>query len=182
MSKAQVATNNRIKVQNADECAHTNLPTNIISQEDISRMCVDRISSGHGNWQRTAATLSTCSSTLMRFENARKMTIDKLIVLTNCPPHGIETPHDTRTWESTRTLASADGNVLGMIIPKTDQIKKNKKVENIRTEVTGGYRHKRYERCYHAIIAFSTLEILQFLNAKVSFLAKDAVQRAVCIE
>ena len=172
---AQVAANNRRKVQDANECAHKNLPTNIISQEAISRMCQDRISSGHGSWQKTAATLSTCSISLMRFENAKKMTIDKLKVLTNCPPHGIETPHDTQSWESTRSLASADGNVLGMIIPKMDQIKKNKKIENIRTEVTGGYRHKRYERCYHAICAFSILEILQFQNEKVSFLAKELV-------
>lgn len=172
---AQVATNNRRKVQNADECAHTHLPTNIISQEDISRMCQNRISMPHGSWQKTAATLSACSISLMRFENARKMTIDKLKVLTNCPPHGIETPHDTRSWESTKIMASADGNVLGMIIPKNDQIKKNKKIENIRNEVTGGYRHKRYERCYHAICAFSILEIMHFRNINVSFLAKENV-------
>ena len=173
---ASIAANNFLKVKNNQQCAHTNLPTNIISQEDISRMCTSRIALGNGAWQKTAATLSTCSITLMRFENARKMTIDKLIVLNDLPPHGIETPHDMRSWESTRgNIYAADGKVLGCIIPKIDQIKKNARMENIRPEVTGGYRHKRYERCYHSILGFSILELMHRENQNVSFLDKEYV-------
>ena len=174
-SLASVATNNLVKVKNNQQCAHTNLPTNIISQEEISRMCNSRIALGNGAWQKTAATLSTCSISLMRFANAKKMTIDKLVVLSDLPPHGIETPHDTRSWESTRTSSSSDGKVLGCILPKIDQVKKNAKVENMRPEVTGGYRHKRYERCYHSILGFSILELMHRENVNISFLAKEFV-------
>ena len=49
---------------------------------------------------------------------------------------------------------------MGIIIPPSDQIKKNAKRDDLKPEVVGGYRHKRYERCYHGIIGFNLLERL----------------------
>ena len=86
-----------------------------------------------------------------------------------------QTPHDTISWSDPHDLNvnGTDGSVLGIIIPRIDQIKKNTAVENLKPEVVGGYRHKRYERCYHGILAFVILEKLQN-GLSISFLRKDA--------
>ena len=44
----------------------------------------------------------------------------------------------------------------------------------LRSEVVGGYRHKRYERCYHGIIGFVLLEKLNE-GQGISFLKRDSV-------
>ena len=130
--------------------------------------------SKHGpSWADTASSWAMQSMVLMRFSSTKKVTLAKLVVLHQFPPHGIETPHDTKTWESVKN-SKVDGRILGMIIPKREQLKKNKSVDLLDTEVVGGYRHKRHERCYHGILAFRIFELLNS-EKNVSFMAKDAV-------
>ena len=80
--------------------------------------------------------------------------------MNDLPPHGIETTrtHDTEIWESVGE--KTDGRILGIIIPPCGQLKKMKTRDCLKPEAVGGYRHKRYERCYHGIIGFVLLERL----------------------
>ena len=151
------------------ECPHEDKPTDIIEQEEISKVLLKLLSRHDKNWSDTAVAFATTTQTLLRFDNAGKLTLSKLYVLHTLPPHGTNTPHDGETWDDVRS--KIDGRILGCIIPPADQIKKNNNHQNRMSEVTGGYRHKRYERCYIGIMAFMLLEKLVDKNRKVSFKA-----------
>ena len=148
----------RKKSAEDDQCPHDKLPTNIISQEQQSIVLSMVLSRHDSGWADTASTWATVANTLIRFESIKKIRLNKLKVLNDLPPHGIETPHDTETWESVRK--KTDGRILGIIIPLCDQIKKMKTRDCLKPEAVGGYRHQRYERCYHGIIGFVLLERL----------------------
>ena len=96
--------------------------------------------------------------------------LNRLKLQHDLPPQGIETPHDTEAWGS--VSGNSDGKVLGIVIPPSDQIKKNSFKDNLRSEIVGGYRHKRYERCYHGILGFVLLERLNE-GREISFLRKN---------
>lgn len=155
-----------------NECPQQHDPTNIIGQEAQSIVLAKVLSRHDKHWSATASTWATAANTLIRFENVKKVRLNRLKVLEDLPPHGIETPHDTESWESVRR--ATDGRVLGIIIPPSDQIKKNAKRDDLKPEVVGGYRHKRYERCYHGIIGFNLLERLNDGQA-LSFKKKSLV-------
>ena len=160
------------KVKEAEECPQNNLPTNIIKEREQSDVLMQLLSKSNQFWGDTASTWATASSTLMRFDSAKRVTLNKLIVLKDLPPHGIETPHDTQSWDSVQS--HVDGRIIGMVIPPLEQLKKNQKIENLRPEVVGCYRHKRHERCYQGIISFRIFELLNS-GTLISFCAKDHV-------
>lgn len=171
-SLTRVKRNNKEKVKAKKSCPQEKLPTAVISYENISRILLGILDKGNSSWADTASTLAVCSITLMRFENVKKVTLNNLVVLDQYPPTGIRTPHDTEDW--THEKEKCDGRVLGIVIPRTDQIKKNTSVENLKAEIVGGYRHKRYERCYHGIVAFVIFEKLQD-HLNISFASEDNV-------
>ncbi len=168
-----VLLNHNKKIEEEDADPHKDLPTDIISEESQSKVLMKLLSKHSPSWADTASSWAMQSMVLMRFSSTRKVTLAKLVVLHQFPPHGIETPHDTKTWESVKN-SKVDGRILGMIIPKREQLKKNKSVDLLDTEVVGGYRHKRHERCYHGILAFRIFELLN-TDKDVSFMAKNAV-------
>ena len=154
-----------------NECPQQVLPTNIISQLDQS-LVLSRVLSRHdSSWADTASTWATAANTLIRFESIKKVRLNRLKIISDLPPHGIETPHDTQSWDSV-SEKKIDGRILGIVIPTSDQLKKN--THDLRAEVVGGYRHKRYERCYHGIIGFVLLERLND-GQPISFLKKGFV-------
>ena len=169
----RVRLNHTRKVVEEDEDPHDSLPTDIISEESQSKVLSNLLSKHSPSWADTASSWAMQSALLMRFSSTKKVTLAKLVVLHQFPPHGIETPHDTMTWESVKNK-KVDGRILGMIIPKREQIKKNKSVDLLATEVVGGYRHKRHERCYHGILAFRIFEMLNGEKG-ISFMCKDSV-------
>ena len=168
----KVERNNKDKVVAKKGCPQQNLPTAIISCEEISKILYGIIDKGNSSWADTASTMSVCAITLMRFENVKKVTLNNLVLLTQYPPTGIKIPHDTEMWTGAEN--PVDGCVLGIVIPKLNQIKKNTSVENLKSEIVGGYRHKRYERCYHGILSFVILEKLQD-HHNISFLSETNV-------
>ena len=152
-------------------CPQRILPTNIISQRDQSLVLSKVLSRHDSTWADTASTWSTAANTLIRFESIKRVRLNRLKIIKDLPPHGIETPHDTQSWE-TANQNKTDGRILGIVIPTSDQLKKN--TLELRAEIVGGYRHKRYERCYHGILGFLLLERLNDGQA-VSFLEADSV-------
>jgi len=134
---------------------HKSNPMNIISQEDIS-LVLSTILSRATQWENIACTYSSCSTTLIRHNNTGKVTLLKLALIEGIPPNGIKTPHDGRSWQSVKE-DDTDGRMLGFLVPPEDQVKKNGSYGDKKTEMVGGFRHKRYERCYIAIIGFSLL-------------------------
>ena len=81
------------------------------------------------HWSATASTWATAANTLIRFENVKKVRLNRLKVLEDLTPHGIATTHDTESWDSVRR--ATDGRVLGIIIPPSDQIRKNAKRDDL---------------------------------------------------
>ena len=157
------------RVSNSKECPHKDKPTDIIDQEEISKVLHKLLGRHDKNWADTAVAFSITTQTLLRFDSASKLTLSKFYVLTDLPPHGTESPVDVDTWADVR--AKIDGRILGCIIPPLDQIKKNSNHQNRTSEVVGGYRHKRIERCYIGIMAFMLLEKLADQSRKISFKA-----------
>ena len=72
------------------------------------------------NWADTAVAFATTTQTLLRFDNAGKLSLSKLYVLATLPPYGTATPHDCVGWDDVRS--KIDGRILGCIIPPSDQI------------------------------------------------------------
>lgn len=155
----------------ANRDPHEKLTTNIVSQEELSRVLCHLLSREE-QWERTATKISSLSTTLIRHNNSVKITFSKLVYINRLPPNGITTPHDSERWES---IEDPFAEMLGFIIPPQDQIKKNGSYGQKRTEVVGGFCHKRYERCFIGMIAMSLL--VKFQNVEytkhVSFLAQE---------
>lgn len=59
---------------------------------------------------------------------------------------------------------NTDSRLLAFLVPPLDQIKKNKKHQQLKTEAVGGYRHKRACDCMIAVIAFVLMERLDQMN------------------
>ena len=154
-----------------DVFPQTDLPTNIISQHDQSIVLARVLDRHDASWADTASTWSVAANTLIRFESVKRVRLNRLKILNDLPPEGIETPHDTEMWLENVSRKS-DGRILGIVLPPSDQLKKNKHQDSLKPEVVGGYRHKRYERCYHGIIAFVLLERLNE-GQVISFLKKN---------
>ncbi len=149
---------------------HDSNPTNIINQEDISKVMRERLKKST-NWVDLIVVWAVTTVTLMRFDNSQRLTLNKLFVLEDLPPMGTRTPHDSESWGD--MSHAVDGRVIGFLIPPPDQIKKNQKHMQKKTEAVGGYRHKRFERCVAGILGFSLLERLDKIN--ISFLDPDHV-------
>ena len=162
----------RKRTAEENECPQQILPTSIISQMDQSLVLSKVLSRHDSTWADTASTWATAANTLIRFESVKRVRLNRLKILRDLPPLGIETPHDTENWDDVNQ--NVDGMVLGIVIPSSDQLKKNKQQDVLRSEVVGGYRHKRYERCYHGIIGFVLLEKLNE-GQGISFLKRDSV-------
>ena len=154
-------------------CPQQDLPTNIISQRDQSIVLTRVLSRHDQSWADTAATWSVAANTLIRFESVKRVRLNRLKILNDLPPGGIITPHDTEGWEDTDNTRP-DGKILGIVLPPSDQLKKNKTTDDLKAEVVGGYQHKRYERCYHGIIGFVLLERLND-GQVISFMSKNFV-------
>ena len=155
----------------ANRDPHDKLTTNIVSQEELSRVLCNLLTREQ-QWERTATKISSLSTTLIRHNNSVKITFSKLVYINRLPPNGIKTPHDSEQWES---IEDPFSEMLGFIIPPHDQIKKNGSYGQKRTEVVGGFRHKRYERCFIGMIAMSLLVKFQNIDytKNVSFLAQE---------
>ena len=149
---------------------HESNPTNIIKQEDISKVMWTRLKRA-ANWVDLIVVWGITSVTLLRFDSSQRLTLDKLFLLKDLPPMGTETPHDGNQWED--VVEPVDGRVLGFLIPPKDQIKKNTAHMERKTEAVGAYRHKRFERCMIGIVAFSLLDRLD--KNDISFLRVDLV-------
>ena len=162
----------RKRTAEENECPQQILPTSIISQMDQSLVLSKVLSRHDSTWADTASTWATAANTLIRFESVKRVRLNRLKILRDLPPLGIETPHDTENWDDVNQ--NVDGMVLGIVIPSSDQLKKNKQQDVLRSEVVGGYRYKRCERCYHGIIGFVLLEKLNE-GQGISFLKRDSV-------
>ena len=164
------------KAAGTKTCPHESKPTDIIEQMEISKVLSRLLGRHDQNWADTAVAFAITTQTLLRFDNAGKLTLSKLYILNSLPPYGTETPHDSDGWEDVQS--EVDGRILGCIIPPSDQIKKNNNHQNRMSEVTGGYRHKRCERCYIGIMAFILLQKLNDGNRQISFdaIAPDGME------
>jgi hypothetical protein len=152
------------KEQDAVEAdPHEDNPTAIINQEELSNVMMVRLAKA-SNWLDCAVVWCISSLTGARFKSVQQLKTGKMIVIKNLPPHGIETPHDGKSWDSTRQ--ACDCRMLGFLVPPYDQIKRprtNKRQER-KTECLGAYRHKRFERCMIGICGFTLLERLNEMN------------------
>ena len=136
---------------------HENAPTNVVTQLELSKVQAKLLNLTH-KWESTAVKINSMTTTLIRHDGMKKVTLGKLMVISHLPPNGIKTPHDGDEWSSVLDPL-CDPRMLTFIIPKLDQVKKNKGISSKQTEVVGGYRHKRYERCFIGTLAMSFLVV-----------------------
>jgi len=150
-----------------------NDPYAIINQEELSKVMLTQLK-GTANHSPDAITAwGITTVTLMRFDSARILTVDKLKVVLDLPPHGIFTPFDgMENWTSTAD-PDTDKRLLGIIIPPVDQKKKNNQMR--KTEGVGAYRHKRFERCAIGLTAFAFFIKCSRLGIRISFLKRADV-------
>ena len=132
----QVQTNAAIKDPHDDN------PLNVLSQQQVSKVMLTRLQNGN-NWADLVTVWAITTVTLLRFDSACQLTLNKLYLCEDKPPHGIKTPHDHEQWEDPHE--KVDGRLLAFLIPGTDQKKKNMKHQLRQMEVVGCYRHKRVE-------------------------------------
>ena len=112
----------RKRTAEENECPQQILPTSIISQMDQSLVLSKVLSRHDSTWADTASTWATAANTLIRFESVKRVRLNRLKILRDLPPLGIETPHDTKNWDEVNQ--NVDGMVLGIVIPSSDQQKK----------------------------------------------------------
>jgi len=147
------------------------LSTEIMTQENLSKVLSTLLKSER-KWECTAAEISTLSITLLRHDSILKVTLGKLY-LTHLSPDGDTTPHDMKPYNCDLEP------VLGIIVPKIDQVKKqHNDYSQRRTEIHGGFRHKRHERDYIAIVAMSLFVRLNGYTAKNVHFLKDTTATA----
>jgi len=140
---------------------HKHIPVKILAPWDLSAIMEGILASssqGDTTWKDRGIVWSLLSNTMMRWNNGSKTTLACLYVYKKLPPAGILTPHDTFAWED----PTKDDRywMMGILIPPRDQIKKNDKISDRKTELVAAYRHKRYERCIAGLIAFKLFEDL----------------------
>ena len=88
------------------------------------------------------------------------------------PPKGIVTPHDGERWVANEKV---DGTLFGILVPPTDQIKRNKKKQELHSECVAAYRHKRVERCLAGITGFVLFDRFSHLPKPISFLKRNFI-------
>ena len=102
---------------------HDDNPTAVINQEEISRVLMVRLARPT-NWLDSAVVWAVTCVTAARFNSVQRLCLDKMIIIKNLPPHGIETPHDGRPWDS--ITHHCDSRMLGFLVPPYDQLKRKK--------------------------------------------------------
>jgi len=149
------------------------LSTEIVTQDSLSKV-LSKLLESERKWESTAAEISILSITLMRHDSILKVTLGKLY-LTYKSPDGDTTPHDMRNYNMCNREP-----VLGIIVPKLDQVKKQTRdYSQRRIEVHGGFRHKRHERDYIGIVAMSLfVRLNNFTTKNVHFLKNDGAATA----
>lgn len=152
---------------------HEQNPYNVLNQEEVSRVMSQHLSSGN-KWENGLTAWAITTVTLLRFDSASLLSLKNLLLIHDLPPFGIKTPHDGEEWKDISTSdTNVDGRMLGIIIPPKDQLKKNKKHQNLTAEGVGCYRHKRIERCACGILAFTFFTRVDTERGKISFLQDD---------
>lgn len=79
------------------------------------------------DWEDAIICWAITTTTLLRFDSAAVVTLDKLFLIENLPPWGIETPFDGEecAFDSERREVHGDVRMLGILCPPLDQRKKN---------------------------------------------------------
>ena len=106
---------------------HEKNPFNIISQENISKVMFNKLRTGQA-WEDVVVCWSITTTTLLRFDQAQVVTLDKLFLSQDLPPWGIETPFDGEEWNkiANNRQSTGDERLLAILCPPLDQRKKNK--------------------------------------------------------
>ena len=165
------AYDRRLQAEEVNVHAVENDPYRIINQQEVSDVMLTQLK-GAANHNVDAITAwGITTVTLMRFDSASIVTIDKLKVVKDLPPHGIYTPFDGIERWASNTDPDTDSRLLGIIIPPADQKKKNNQAK--KAEGVGAYRHKRFERCAIGLIAFGFFDRCSRTGARISFLKRE---------
>ena len=164
------------KVEEEEKDPHENNPFNVISQENISKVMMTKLRQGK-DWEDAIICWAVTTTTLLRFDSAAAVTLDKLFLIEDLPPWGIETPFDGEEWKfaSEKKEEFGDGRMLGILCPPLDQRKKNKTRGSLKTEGVGAYRHKRFERCPSGMIAFGLLQKIELNRGRISFKKRGSI-------
>jgi|AntRauTorckE5430_2_1112549.scaffolds.fasta_scaffold04680_4 hypothetical protein len=150
-----------------------NDPYRIINQQEVSDVMLTQLKGAKNHNVDAITAWAITTTTLMRFDSASIVTIDKLKVVEDLPPHGIYTPFDGEKRWASSTDPDTDSRLLGIIVPPADQKKKNNQAK--KPEGVGAYRHKRFERCAIGLIAFAFFDKCSRTGAKISFLKREHV-------
>jgi len=106
-----------------DSDPHEDNPTAVINQEEISCVLMVRLVRPT-NWLDCAVVWAVTCVTAARFNSVQRLCLDKMIIIKNLPPCGIETPHDGRLWDTIEH--HSDSRMLGFLVPPYDQLKRKK--------------------------------------------------------
>jgi hypothetical protein len=156
---------------------HESNPFNVISQENISKVMITKLRQGR-QWEDAIICWAITTTTLLRFDSAAAVTLDKLFLINDLPPWGIETPFDGEDWPypGQRKAKKGDDRMLGILCPPCDQRKKNKSSGSLKTEGVGAYRHKRFERCTSGMLAFGLLQKFELNRGRISFKKREMLE------
>ena len=105
---------------------HSNLPTNVIATEEHVKVLHEIHYNSHSNWQDLCLSWTLCTSTFIRNDSARKLSLQDLVLDRGHGP-ALQGPH-------TRMLA-------WILRQGRHKVKKDK------TRIVGAWRHKNYRQC-----------------------------------
>lgn len=174
MDYVRVQYKQKLDSHEQEKDPHEKNPFNIISQENISKVMFNKLRTGQA-WEDVVVCWSITTTTLLRFDQAQVVTLDKLFLSQDLPPWGIETPFDGEEWNeiANNRESTGDERLLAILCPPLDQRKKNKENDSLKTEGVGAFRHKRFERCPHGILAFSLIQKFHNLRQRISFKKRE---------
>jgi len=127
------------------------LSTDIVTPHEISQVNFHALSVNE--WRTACPKINTMFACLVRHKSTLKISMGKLRIVLRNPDGSCSFPDDGEEFKS-------EGEpVLAFIVPNYDQIKRNntKQYTKRRTEVTGGFRNRRYELCYIGMLAMKIL-------------------------
>jgi len=127
------------------------LSTDIVTPPQISQVNLHALNTN--TWHIVCPKITTMFVCLVRHKSTLKINMGKFRIVRRSPDGSSSFPADGEEFKD------QGEPVLAFVVPNYDQIKRNntKQYTKRRTEVTGGFRNRRYELCYVGCLAMKIL-------------------------
>ena len=132
---------------------HANLPTDIMTEEELSRV-IDLCITSESNWRDLSLSFTTCEQTLIRADSARKLRFQHLRLNRSHGPKNID--YHRAAYPRTASTMQSRKPMLEYIL-RADGLEEIHKDNRDDIRCSGGWRHVDCFRCCTGMLAMNFL-------------------------